>query len=298
MHIDIIVITDKNQYIFYIYATGEAIMKEQVIDHITSRLEQLLPLASDEYKKNKEKYGIGFCIIDNLLPVNVANQIYQNFDPLNSSWREINSFRESKLTTKQYDQFDLILKETTFAFQDSRVIKCVEKITGLSHQLPDSQLYAGGLSMMRKNDFLDPHIDNSHDQEQKKYRRLNLLYYVTPDWKIENGGNLELWDIDVRNAVTIVSQFNRLVLMETHKTSWHSVSKVLNDTLPRCCVSNYYFSEQSPTGDSYYNVTSFMARPQQPIKRIFCVIDNTLRATLRILKKRGFGKKDIYVQKV
>ena len=66
-----------------------------------------------------------------------------------------------------------------------------------------------------------------------------LLYYVTPGWRLENGGNLELWDCAVRRNVTLVSQFNRLVLMETTPWSWHSVSPVVADGF-RCCVSNYY----------------------------------------------------------
>jgi hypothetical protein len=80
--------------------------------------------------------------------------------------------------------------------------------------------------MVRKS-FLNPHLDNSHDARQTHYRVLNSLYYMTPDWREEYGGNLELWDRGVGQPQrTIVSKFNRLVLMETTRTSWHSVSPV------------------------------------------------------------------------
>jgi hypothetical protein len=151
--------------------------------------------------------------------------------------------------------------------------------------------------MMGYGDFLDPHIDNSHDQFQKVYRRLNLLYYVTPNWRREYGGHLELWNKDVTERVTIESSFNRLVLMETHSLSWHSVSQVTQPEGRRCCVSNYYFSEESPKKEHYYHITSFMARPEQPLKRVLCQIDNGLRSFLRVVKKGGFGKKDVYIQK-
>lgn len=107
---------------------------------------------------------------------------------------------------------------------------------------PDPKLYAGGLSMMFSGDFLNPHIDNSHDGDRHRYRRLNLLYYVSPGWNLRNGGNLELWDEARIKPKTLVALENRLVVMETNKISWHSVSKVEIDR-PRCCVSNYYFSE-------------------------------------------------------
>ena len=52
-------------------------------------------------------------------------------------------------------------------------------------------LYAGGISMMAPGHFLNPHIDNSHDKFRQRYRVLNLLSYVSPDWDQTRGCNLE-----------------------------------------------------------------------------------------------------------
>lgn len=261
---------------------------------ILNRLKSDFDNIKNEYHKNRQNFGIGYVAIDNLLPENDVQKISNAFDPQNSHWREMNSFRERKLTTKQYQQFDKTLGEITFAFQDKTVVDLISEITGIKKQVPDSQLYAGGLSMMRTDDFLDPHIDNSHDQSRKYYRRLNLLYYVTPDWKLEDGGHLELWDVNVNKPVTIESRYNRLVLMETHKLSWHSVSQVKKPNSFRKCVSNYYFSEESPNGGTYYHVTSFMARPNQPLKRLFCHVDNAARMLVRKMKPSGIGQVDVY----
>src|SRR5690606_23734737 len=127
-----------------------------------------------------------------------------------------------------------ILSEAIFAFQKPVVIKAVEDITGLRQQKPDPHLYAGGLSLMTKGQFLGPHIDNSHESSRRYYRTLNLLYYVSPGWRLENGGNLELWDRKVSRKVTVPSAFNRLVLMETNRHSWHSVSEVAVDGARAC----------------------------------------------------------------
>lgn len=269
-------------------------MQNQYTQKILQRLETDFQKISDEYHAHKKNFGIGYVAIENLLPIADVEAISIAFTPENPAWREMDSFREKKLTTKQYQNFDPILKDITFAFQEKPVVDLISRITGIQKQVPDSQLYAGGLSMMRENDFLDPHIDNSHDQSRKYYRRLNLLYYVTPDWKLENGGNLELWDIGVRTPVSIESKFNRLVLMETHKFSWHSVSKVKKTNSFRKCVSNYYFSEESPSGDIYYHVTSFMARPNQPFKRLFCRLDNAARMFVRKVRPGGIGQIDVY----
>jgi len=62
----------------------------------------------------------------------------------------------------------------------------IEEITGLKEMVPDKNLYAGGISLMANGNFLNPHLYNSHDNDMKYYRVLNLLYYCTPDWDIEN----------------------------------------------------------------------------------------------------------------
>lgn len=258
------------------------------------KLEEARATASQEFLENRKKVGTAFVAIDDLLPAEEAYKIHQSFDSGNSAWREMKSFREKKLTTKQYDRFEPILGEVTFTFQEPEVLKIVEGITQVPNQIPDSQLYAGGLSMMRTGDFLDPHIDNSHDQTRQIYRRLNLLYYVTPDWKLEDGGHLELWDRPVKNKITIESRFNRLVLMETHNLSWHSVSPIKREGGLRKCVSNYYFSKESPLGYDYFHVTSFNGRPEQQLKRAFCRVDNFVRSSLRNIKPTGFGKKDLF----
>lgn len=147
--------------------------------------------------------------------------------------------------------------------------------------------------MMAQGHFLGPHIDNSHEVSRKYYRTLNLLYYVSPEWILDNGGNLELWDSDVSRNVTIASNFNRLVIMETNPWSWHSVSAVSVDRL-RCCVSNYYFSPTSPTGCDYFNVTSFSARPEQRVLRAVTWVDNKLRQVVRAVAPGGLGRKDVY----
>ncbi len=231
-------------------------------------------------------------VVDNLLPEDVARGFYPCF-PEKERMRQLSSFRERKFTFKQLDQVPSLLKNITLAIQSPDVVAIVERITGIPDQVADPRLYAGGISLMAKDNFLNPHIDNSHDGERKLYRRLNLLYYVTPDWKPEYGGSLELWDLKVRRAVVLPSLFNRLLIMETNRFSWHSVSPVRHEG-QRCCVSNYYFSEHSPEGRDYFHVTSFDARPEQIFRRWVSRADNALRMGLRRLVSKGVGKKDVY----
>jgi hypothetical protein len=119
---------------------------------------------------------------------------------------------------------------------------------------------------------------------------LNLLYYVTPGWKAEFGGNLELWDVRVRDRVEIPSLFNRLVIMETNEHSWHSVNRVRTEG-NRCCVSNYYFSPHSPSGHDVFQVTFFQGRPEQPLLRLLTTADSYARSLTRRVVRGGLGRR-------
>ena len=143
---------------------------------------------------------------------------------------------------------------------------------------------------MVQGDFLNPHIDNSHDAKRQRFRRLNLLYYVSPHWTLENGGNFELWDEARVVQKTLVSRANRLVVMETTNTSWHSVSPVVADE-PRCCISNYYFSGISPDESDYYHVTCFSGRPEQKVEKALGIVDNALRNVISKTLKITTGKR-------
>lgn len=230
--------------------------------------------------------------IDDLLPEDVANAVRNAF-PDTSEMRLLDSFRERKFTSKSLDKFSPLVAEITMAFQDRRVIDAAALITGTRDTVGDPLLYAGGISAMANGHFLNPHIDNSHDYERKNYRVLNLLYYCTPGWKPENGGNLELWNEAVTEAVEIPSLFNRLVLMETNDRSWHSVNAVKVDDL-RCCVSNYYFSPHSPNGYETSHVTYFQGRPEQKLRRAVSTADGVLRSAVRKVVKGGLARKDVF----
>ncbi len=269
-------------------------MREELVKLILERLDRDADRIKSDFENDK---GIEtrFTAIDDLLPSEMAGRIANAFPPV-ENMRLLDSFREKKYTSKAMDKFDPLIADITFAFQDKRVIDKVAELTGIKDAVGDPHLYAGGISAMAPGHFLNPHIDNSHDGEQKYYRVLNLLYYITPEWKPENGGNLELWDEGVTKPVEIPSLFNRLVLMSTNDRSWHSVNKVKADGT-RCCISNYYFSPHSPNGYETTHVTYFMARPEQKFRRLITKIDSDFRTAVRKVKKSGFARKDIYEKK-
>jgi Rps23 Pro-64 3,4-dihydroxylase Tpa1-like proline 4-hydroxylase len=267
--------------------------RTELADLIVARL-------ADEKERMRRDWdasgAIRHCVIDDLLPAAVAREIGAAFPP-GEAMSVKKSLRELKYVAAQMDRYHPLLEAAVFAFQDPRVVALVGEITGLRALEPDSLLYAGGVSMMTKGHFLNPHIDNSHDKFRERYRVLNLLYYCSPDWQLANGGNLELWPHGVKGKqITIESRFNRLALMITNTASWHSVSPVEVDAR-RCCVSNYYFSRTPAEDHEYFHVTSFRGRPEQKLRDLVLRADIALRMAIRRLFPRGIKDTGHYYRK-
>lgn len=257
---------------------------------IVKRLEQERASASATYAKG------GYFTVDDLLPLDLAEVIYGSF-PGTSQMMLRKSIREMKYVTSQMDRCQPIIEEAVYAFQDPRIVQAVAQITGLPAVEPDEKLYAGGISLMSQGHYLHPHLDNSHDMERKRYRILNLLYYTSPDWPENGGGNLELWPDGAKGeALTIHSKFNRLLVIATNRSSWHSVSKITSPGR-RTCVSNYYFSPVSPEGRDYFQVTTFRGRPEQPLTDVVLRADGLLRQLVRKVAGSGLLRTKHYYRR-
>ncbi len=260
----------------------------EIADIIFNKIEAKFSRLKKNYDATKDQ--IGYFYIDDLLPEDIARACFKVF-PDKSEMRCLKSIREYKYVSPQMDEHNELLEDVLYAFQHEKIIKLIGDITGIDSLYADESLYAGGLSLMANNNFLNPHLDNSHDAERERWRVLNLLYYVTPNWELHNGGHLELWPNGPRKEpILIQSRFNRLAIMATHQSSWHSVNKVSSNNDARCCISNYYFSPNPIKASDTFHVTKFSGRPNETFKNIVLGIDANLRMAIRKIFKKGIRK--------
>ncbi|WP_031495122.1 2OG-Fe(II) oxygenase [Bryobacter aggregatus] len=265
--------------------------RQEIAELILARLQEAKWEAHQEFRLPRTVKSF---IVDDLLPAELTTAILSAFPPVEKMVLK-HHLGELKYVGVQMNHYAPLLEETIYAFQDPRVVQCVGEICGLDDLIPDEHLYAGGISAMEKGHYLNPHLDNSHDFERKRYRALNLLYYASPGWCLENGGNLELWDSGPKGKPrTIESRCNRLAVMQTDKTSWHSVSEVLAAGTRRC-ISNYFFTINPVDGQKDYHVTSFRGRPEEKFKDLLMQGDNALRQAVKeTLGESVFKNKHVY----
>lgn len=168
-------------------------MRDQLTDLIVKRLnESQETLKKQFFLEHHIKVAHHF-VLDNFLPTEIAERIYAHF-PKPSQMRLLNSPGEMKIKYSYVKNESSLLQDLHFAIQDSRVIAVIEEITGIKNQVPDTSRIAGVVSTLLKGHYINPHLDHSHNVDKKLYQTVNLLYYVSPNWRLENGGNYELWD--------------------------------------------------------------------------------------------------------
>ncbi|MDP5081571.1 MAG: 2OG-Fe(II) oxygenase [Winogradskyella sp.] len=264
------------------------ITSDEIVNHICDTIRANRDEVTSSYEATKN--NIGYFYIDNVLPEAMVKACYDNF-PVKPDMRCLKSIREYKYVSAQMDKHHPLLEKVLYAFQNEKVVRLISQICGIDKLYGDDSLYAGGLSLMADQNFLNPHLDNSHDAERERWRVLNLLFYVTPNWEFKNGGHLEVWpNGPKKEPILIESKFNRLVVMATHQTSWHSVNKVQSDFASRCCISNYYFSPNPLKETDKFHVTKFRGRPEETLKNFVLDTDASLRMLVRKLFKKGIRK--------
>lgn len=234
--------------------------------------------------------AISYFILDDVLPDDLVKKAHDLFPESKKLFLK-RSLKEQKYVSAQMNQHHPFIEELLFAFHDARIVNLIQSICAIDVPIfADENLYAGGVSLMNKGCFLNPHLDNSHDNERNRWRVLNLLYYITPEWKTENGGNLELWPNGVHGQpIELLSKYNRLIVMATHSTSWHSVNEVKVD-VERQCISNYYFSSLPLQEHKSFHITTFKGRPNQKLLNAILSADGKLRMGIRKLFKKGIRK--------
>jgi len=246
-----------------------------------------------EFLKNQyeESGPINHIVIDELLPQEIALELNDIF-PLESELSLLDGIQEKKYVNVYFSKSQKLIEECIYSFQEPSVIDLIGEITRISDLIGDPELYAGGISSMSEGCFLNPHIDNSHDRNLENYRRLNLLYYVNKDWIPEDsGGDLILYPKGIRKEeIQIPCKFNRLVIMRTDNRSLHGVRKVTTKNNRRKCISNYYFSKNSPSNKNYYHSTSFRGFKKEYVRGTLLRINALSRTVAKKIIYKLSGK--------
>jgi hypothetical protein len=146
----------------------------------------------------------------------------------------------------------------------------LEELTGIKGLVSDPYFDGGGLHETKRGGHLSVHADFNAHGKLRLERKINLLIYLNEDWEPEYGGQLELWDRDMRQcAVRVEPVFGRAVLFNTALDSFHGHPDPLNcpPERSRRSIATYYYAAFD---DGYVAAakrdTNFQARPRSSDK--------------------------------
>jgi hypothetical protein len=109
-----------------------------------------------------------------------------------------------------------------YAFNAWPFIRILENITGIKGLIPDPYFLGAGFHEILEGGHLSIHADFNHHKPMDLERRINVLIYLNKDWEAEYGGQLELWDTQMKAAErVVVPSFNRCVIFNTDSNSYH-----------------------------------------------------------------------------
>ena len=237
-----------------------------------------------------EKYLIAdpfpYIVIDNFLKDSCIANTLEGFKNVN--WTSYNHFNEKKSGNKT-KTLDPLLQKTIEACNSDEFIKRLEKITGISHLIPDCKLGSGGVHRSSKGGYLNIHADFTvHPYNKKWHRRVNLLIYLNETWEESWGGQLEFWDKKMNHCVRKINPiFNRCVIFNTDYDSFHGHPEPMKcpEDVYRKSIALYYYTKKERNVRAI--ATNYKSRPvDKPIKKILIFLDKTLVGFFHFLKSK------------
>lgn len=240
-------------------------------------------------------------VIDDFLDPDFARTVanaYPTFDEAIEQGFAFNFVNErKKVQICDSARFPAPVAELHRALVSPDFLADLEYITGIPKLMADPKLLGGGIHVTGPHGRLDVHLDFNYSEENDWYRRLNILIYLNPEWDERWGGEVELWDREVKVChQSLAPILNRCVLFETSDISFHGVRPlVCPPEMVRKSFAAYWYTKEPPPGwNGKTFSTVFKARPGEWMSGLVLApaekaIRNT-RQRLRELKKSALSK--------
>ena len=200
--------------------------------------EKTLLKALDSYGKDGP---FDHCVIDNFFKKNIALKLEKEFPHFESDiWHKYNNPIEIKKVCNDWNAFPELTYQVFSYLNSDEFLKIIrKKIFKKTKLYSDIGLNGGGWHIHKQGGKLNTHLDYSIHPKLRLQRKLNIIIYITRDWKEKWNGSLGFWSNESDKEPGILSKeiqpvFNRAVLFDTTQNSWHGLPD------PVQCPKNKY----------------------------------------------------------
>lgn len=212
----------------------------------------------DEFRANQPFPHI---VIDEFLPPDLAMAVAKGYparDDGSVKWKTHANNNVLRKFVENTSSMSLPMRLFANAAISRQFLLFLEAISGIDCLIADPYFIGGGAMATGSGEFLKIHADFNWHHKLQAHRRLNALLYLTPNWRPEWGGALELWSKDMTQKVqSILPEFNRLVIFEVADDANHGQPEPLK-TPPgtfRHVFSAFYYTTRKD--DAEWNAPHF-----------------------------------------
>ncbi len=262
------------------------------------RWEAKLPELTRSYRRENP---FPHLVMDGFINPAVARHAVEDFPSADSGeWIQYRHVSERKLGQNKRESIPKTHLDIIDEFNSDRFVAFLERLTGIQGLVPDPHLEGGGLHQIPRNGFLNLHADfTAHVHQPLWARRVNLLLYLNEDWQESYGGQLELWDRQMKACEQrILPLLNRCVVFNTDADTFHGHPDPLTcpEGRTRKSLALYYYTieGQEPARHS----TEYRARPQDSKTRAALIYADKMALRFYDYLKRRLDLDDRLVSRV
>jgi Rps23 Pro-64 3,4-dihydroxylase Tpa1-like proline 4-hydroxylase len=216
--------------------------------------------------------------IQNFLNEEYAEQLYNAFpkDIESGKWHKYNNPLEVKYAFDNMNLMPRCIKKLFYLLSTKDIAGKVRELSNIQDLEHDPFLHGAGLHIHPRNGLLNMHLDYEKHPFMNKERRLNMILYLSKDWKEEWHGDTQLWDKDMQQCIKSSKvRFNTAIIFKTNEISWHGLPEPIKcpEGVFRQSFAYYYVSpivtgskenKVGNDGSGYRTKACFIKRPSDP----------------------------------
>lgn len=220
------------------------------------------------------KVPFDYWVIDDFFSHTTAIQLSDDFMDINNrNWFVYDNPLEIKKTCNNWWCFPPVTYNIVQYLNSPYVIDMIEAITDIPEGSlhTDPGLHGAGWHIHGNGGKLNIHLDYSVHPKLGLERKYNLILYLSQEWDPTWGGGLELWSHDEECNLpkemikTIDVKFNRAVLFDCSKNSWHGFSQPIScpPDQYRKTIAMYYLTQLDEYADPGRKRALYSPSPEQ-----------------------------------
>lgn len=187
-------------------------------------------------------------VVQNFLRDDLAGQIAELWPAVDEKWWSYCNPIEVKYAFDKIGELPDVFRRVFAALGTPECSARMAEMMSIDDKLEaDPWLHGAGLHSMPRDGRLAVHLDYEVHPYSGKYRRLNMILYMNPEWRDEWRGETQIWDSKCSTCVfSSKIRWNSALIFTTTNMSWHGVPARITcpEGMTRNTIAYYWIGDE------------------------------------------------------